>query len=214
MSVVGEKKIGSPSGSLIVLSAPSGAGKTTLIHRLRAAMPELAFSVSYTTRARRPGERNGREYFFVSPARFRSMVRSGAFAEWAKVHADLYGTPRRQLQMAQHGGRDVVLDIDVQGYRQLKRRFPEAAGIFILPPSFRELERRLRLRRQDSPNAIVRRLEDARQEIAAWKEYDYLVVNDDLRSALRALCAIVTAIRHRPEPLGRRVKYLWKNFGG
>jgi guanylate kinase len=214
VSVAGEKKTREPRGNIIVVSAPSGAGKTTLIHRLRAAMPELAFSVSYTTRPPRPGERNGREYFFVSPKSFRDMIHRGAFAEWAKVHTNLYGTARRQLRAAQKAGRDIVLDIDVQGYRRLKRGFPEAAGIFVLPPAYGELVHRLKNRHQDSPEAIARRLEDARKEIGYWRDYDYLIVNNDLKEASRALRAIVIAIQHRPESLGCRVQYLWKKLGG
>ncbi len=214
MSVASDNKLKRSAGTIIVVSAPSGAGKTTLIERLRATMKALAFSVSYTTRRRRPGERNGREYYFVSPEVFRRMVRRGAFAEWAKVHTDLYGTPLRQLRAAQQTGRDILLDIDVQGYRRLKRRFPEAAGVFIVPPSFRELERRLKARRQDRLDSIRQRLEDARQEVAAWKEYDYLVINDDLERARAALQAIVIAIRHRPLALREQMQNIIKNFGG
>ncbi len=203
-----------PEGSIIVVSAPSGAGKTTLIRRLRASMPELAFSISYTTRARRVGERNGREYFFIKPEEFRRLAQRGAFAEWAQVHADLYGTPLAPLEAARRAGRDILLDIDVQGYARLKRRFPEAAGIFIVPPSRRELERRLKGRHQDRPEAIHRRLEDARREIAQWKNYDYVVMNDDLREAARALRAIVTAIRHRAAARGRQMNHILRNFGG
>ncbi len=163
-----------------MISAPSGAGKSTLIKRLMAASPGLRFSVSYTTRAPRATEKNGRDYFFVSPKVFERMVRRGEFVEWADVYGHLYGTAHKQLQAAQEAGQDILLDIDVQGHQQVRQRLPEAVSVFILPPSFQELSRRLRDRHSDAPEEIERRLETAREEIAHWAEYDYLVVNDHL----------------------------------
>ena len=145
-----------------------------------AASPGLCFSVSYTTRAPRATEENGRDYFFVSRRVFEGMVRRGEFVEWADVYGHLYGTAHKQLQAAQKAGQDILLDIDVQGHQQVRQRLPEAVSVFILPPSFQELSRRLRDRHSDAPEVIERRLQTAREEIAHWAEYDYLVVNDDL----------------------------------
>jgi len=201
-------------GSIFVISAPSGAGKSTLIQRLMAASPDLRFSVSYTTRAPRAHEKHGRDYFFVSPGIFRRMVRADKFVEWAEVHGHLYGTAEKPLAQAQRIGRDILLDIDVQGHQQVRRRLPEAVSVFILPPSFEELARRLRARHSDAPAEIERRLQGAREEIGHWAEYDYLVVNDRLRDATRALLAIVHASRFRHACQSARVKKIMGKFGG
>lgn len=201
-------------GSIIVISAPSGAGKSTLVKQLLASLRDLKFSVSYTTRPPRPGERNGREYFFVTRERFKRMVAAEEFVEWADVFGHLYGTSRQQLRAAQEAGRDVLLDIDVQGHRQVRKRLPEAVSIFVLPPSFRELERRLRHRHSDAPEVIERRLNDARKETRHWPEYDYLVVNDRLPAATRALRATVEAARFRRQVQQERAKQICRTFGG
>ena len=201
-------------GSIIVISAPSGSGKSTLVQRLLAAMPGLRFSVSYTTRAPRLGEKNGREYFFVSPQKFRRMVAAGEFIEWAEVFGQLYGTAQKQLRVAQEAGQDVLLDIDVQGHAQLRRKLPEAVSIFVLPPSYGELERRLRRRHSDAPEVIERRLDEARQEIRYWTEYDYLVVNDRLAQATKELRAIVEAARARCEVREVHAREISQTFGG
>lgn len=201
-------------GSIIVLSAPSGAGKSTLVRRLRASLPGLAFSVSHTTRAPRRGERNGREYFFVTPARFKRLVRAGEFVEWADVFGHLYGTSWRQLRAAQEAGRDILLDIDVQGHRQVRKQLPEAVSVFIVPPSFATLKRRLRKRHLDAPEAIERRLATARREMARWPEYNYVIVNDRLPKALAALRAVVQAARFRRANQQARVRNIRKTFGG
>lgn len=190
-------KTGSRPGSIIVISAPSGAGKTTLVAGLLRSLPGLCFSVSHTTRPPRPGEREGREYFFASRRSFEGMVRRGEFAEWAEVHGHLYGTSWKALRRAQADGKDVLLDIDVQGHGQVRTRLREAVSIFVLPPSYRELERRLRRRHLDQPGEIERRLADARQEVKHWREYDFLIVNDALMPALGALRSIVIAARCR-----------------
>jgi len=197
-----------------VISAPSGSGKSTLVQRLLAAMPGLRFSVSYTTRAPRRGEKNGREYFFVSPQKFRRMVAAGEFIEWAEVFGQLYGTAQKQLRVAQEAGQDVLLDIDVQGHAQLRRKLPEAVSIFVLPPSYGELERRLRRRHSDAPEVIERRLDEARQEIRYWTEYDYLVVNDRLAQATKELRAIVEAARARCEVREVHAREISQTFGG
>lgn len=201
-------------GSVIVVSAPSGAGKSTLVKRLRAAVPGLAFSVSYTTRPPRARERNGRDYFFVTPALFRRMIAAGAFVEWADVHGHLYGTSWKQHRAAEEAGADILLDIDVQGHRQLRRRLPEAVSVFVLPPSFSTLERRLRRRHSDSPEEIEKRLAAARKEITHWREYDYLVVNDRLSRATSDLRAVVLATRLRRQNRLALAREICKTFGG
>jgi guanylate kinase len=201
-------------GSIIVISAPSGSGKSTLVQRLLARVPGLQFSVSYTTRPPRRGEKQGRDYFFVSSREFQRMIAARELVEWATVFGHLYGTSRRQLREAQEAGRNILLDIDVQGHRQVRRRLPEAVSIFVLPPSFRELERRLRRRRSDTPEVIARRLNDARKEIQHWPEYDYLVVNDRLGKAARALQAIVEAACLRREVQQGPAKEIVRTFGG
>ncbi len=201
-------------GSIIVISAPSGAGKSTLVKRLLAALPGLRFSVSCTTRPPRPGEKNARDYFFVTRERFQRMIAAEEFVEWADVFGHLYGTSRRQLRAAQEAGKDILLDIDVQGHRQVRKKLPEAVSIFVLPPSFRELVRRLRARHSDTPDVIERRLRDARKEIRHWPEYDYLVVNDRLPQAVQALRATVEAARVRRQTQQERARYICRTFGG
>jgi len=200
-----------------VISAPSGAGKTTFVKRLLRSLPGLSFSVSHTTRAPRPGEKNGREYYFVSHALFERMLKRGEFVEWAEVHGSLYGTSWESLRQAQEAGQDTLLDIDVQGHRQVRRRIPEAVSIFLLPPSFAELERRLRHRQSGAAapeGETERRLADARREIRHWREYDFLIVNDKMRAADRAFRAVVTAARSRRVIQQERAREIIKTFGG
>jgi guanylate kinase len=201
-------------GSIIIISAPSGSGKSTLVKRLLASVPHLVFSVSHTTRQRRTGEKNGREYFFVSPAKFERMIAAREFAEWAEVFGNLYGTSWKQVRAAQAAGQDVLLDIDVQGHQQVRRRLPEAVSVFVLPPSYRELERRLRLRHLDAPEVITRRLKAARNEMLRWKEYDYLVVNDHLEHATQALAWVVKSAGFRRPVQQDRARIIQKTFGG
>jgi guanylate kinase len=184
-------------GTLFVVSAPSGAGKTTLCREARLRLPDLAYSVSYTTRAPRPGEIEGTDFVFVTEAQFRADQRRGEFAEWATVHGNLYGTRAAVLEAALGSGRDVLLDIDTQGAAQLRARYPEAVLIFIVAPSMEELRQRLRERRSDAASEIDRRLARAREEIKLWRSYDYLVVNRDLKEAADHLTAIMTAERCR-----------------
>ena len=179
-----------------------------------AATPGLSFSVSYTTRAPRAGEKHGRDYFFVSPRTFKSMVRRGEFVEWAEVHGHFYGSAHKQLQAAQAAGKDILLDIDVQGHKQVLQQVPEAVSVFVLPPSFEELSRRLRDRHSNSQEDIERRLQTAREEITRWSEYEYRVVNDHLRDATRALRAIVQAARFRRPSQAGRVEKIIDKFGG
>ncbi len=186
-------------GLLVVISAPSGTGKTTLCHMLLEEFENMEFSVSYTTRIPREGEINGRDYFFVDRETFERMIEEGDFLEWAEVYGNLYGTSKSQVIKAIESGKDVLLDIDVQGALQVKNNFPEAVLIFILPPSLKELEKRLRKRGTDSGEAIERRLRIAREEIRKSIYYDYLVVNDVLEVAFNKLKSIITAEKCRTE---------------
>jgi guanylate kinase len=184
----------SSRGLLIVVSSPSGAGKTTLCHRLIEEFPEIMFSVSYTTRARRRGEEEGVDYNFVDEPTFEQMIARGEFAEWAEVHGHRYGTTVTAVREALEGGRHVLFDIDYQGGRQLKAKFEnEALLVFVLPPSLDELERRLRKRATDAPEVIERRLAKAREELKQYGLYQFLIVNDDLMSAYDRLRAIYLA---------------------
>lgn len=176
---------------LFVISAPSGAGKTSLVRELMACEPGLRFSISYTTRARRNGETDGEHYYFISPEEFQGMIAAGAFLEHAQVFDHYYGTSRAQVESLLGDGFGVVLEIDWQGARQVRTAMPESVGIFILPPSRAELERRLRSRGTDSEAVIRRRLADAATDISHWNEFQYVVVNDDFRGALEALTDIV-----------------------
>ncbi|MGH7770715.1 MAG: guanylate kinase [Candidatus Binatia bacterium] len=184
-------------GVIFILSAPSGAGKTTLVNRLMKIFPGITLSVSYTTRPPRPGEVPGRDYHFVAKKRFAEMRAKGNFAEWANVHGSLYGTPRGPLERNVRRGRDVLLDIDVQGASKIKRQYHRAVSIFLLPPSWQELEKRLALRGTDRRESIRQRLENARREIRAIMRYDYFVVNREIREALESLKSIVIAERLR-----------------
>lgn len=184
-------------GVIFILSAPSGAGKTTLINRLLKIFPNIKLSVSYTTRARRLGEISGRDYHFLTEDKFVAMRAKNDFAEWAKVHGSFYGTPRGVLDKNIRRGRDVLLDIDVQGAGKIKRQYRHAVCIFLLPPSWKELEKRLALRGTDRRETIRRRMENARHEVREIMRYDYLVVNRDIREALESLKSIVIAERLR-----------------
>lgn len=189
---------GTAGGStLFVVSAPSGAGKTSLVKELLAHDDGLAVSVSHTTRAMRPGERDGSDYHFVDLATFQAMAEQGQFLEHAQVFDNFYGTAQVSVEATLAQGLDVVLEIDWQGARQVRKRIPEAVSVFILPPSRATLEQRLRGRGQDSDDVIARRMRDARSETEHYGEYDYLVVNDDFATALSELRAIVTAERLR-----------------
>ena len=212
-----EKKVPKPPcgrASIFVISAPSGSGKSTLVRRLIASLPDLAFSISHTTRPPRVGEKDGRDYFFVTRKRFERMLAAGDFMEWAEVFGHLYGPSKGQIDKALAAGRDVLLDIDVQGHQQVRKRLPEALSIFVMPPSFQELKRRLTRRHADSPQVIERRLAAARQEISRWPEYDYLVVNDRLSLATQALGAIVRAGRLRRQNQAERAREICRTFGG
>ncbi|MFU8894982.1 MAG: guanylate kinase [Gammaproteobacteria bacterium] len=181
----------SAQNRLFVISAPSGAGKTTLVRALMEREPGLRFSISYTTRAQRPGEHDGQHYFFVATEVFQRMLEDQAFLEHARVFDNYYGTSRAQVAALLADGHGVVLEIDWQGARQVRAAMPESVGIFILPPSRAELERRLRGRATDSEAVIRRRLADAAADMSHWDEFPYVVVNDDFSTALQALSDIV-----------------------
>ena len=179
-----------------MLSAPSGAGKTSLCRAAAERIPGLVYSVSHTTRPPRPGEADGRDYHFVDAATFQAMAERGEFLEWAKVHGHFYGTSRRAVTDVLDGGADVIVDIDAQGARTLMETRPlSATFVFVLTPSFAELERRLRARRSDAEAEIRRRLAKARSEIQEYRRYDYLLVNDDFERAVADLLAVVRAER-------------------
>lgn len=181
-------EVGLPaSGKLIVITGPSGVGKGTLLASLRHRHPDLFFSISATTRSPRPGEIEGQSYYFVSRDQFQAMVTAGELLEWAEFAGNCYGTPRQAILDKIRQGQLVILEIELQGARQVRQTYPEALQIFILPPSFSELEQRLRSRAQDSEAAITRRLETAKVEIAAAQEFDLQITNGDLETALSEL---------------------------
>jgi len=188
-------------GILFVVSAPSGAGKTTLCKGITDSLENLTHSISYTTRTPRPGETDGRDYYFVTADRFRDMVQAGDFAEYAEVHANLYGTSKRVLDDMIREGVDVILDIDTQGARQIKSHFTPAVFVFIMPPSMAILEERLRNRKSDREDEIRKRMRRAVDEIRDYGLYDYIVVNRDFERALSELRSIVVAERCRTKLL-------------
>jgi guanylate kinase len=192
-------------GLLFVVSAPSGAGKTTLCRALSDSIENLTHSISYTTRKPRPGEIDGRDYYFVTEERFRNMVQAGDFAEWAKVHSNLYGTSRRVLSEMRAEGTDVILDIDTQGAGQIKEKCQDAVFIFIMPPSLEILEERLRNRKSDNEDEIKKRMRRARDEIRDYTMYDYIIVNRDFDRALTELRSVVLAERCRT----KLVEHAW-----
>jgi guanylate kinase len=189
-------------GLLMVLSSPSGAGKTTLARRLIEADAEIAMSVSVTTRPPRPGEVDGRDYHFIDDKRFKQMREGDELLEWARVFDNFYGTPRAPVEAAIKSGRDILFDIDWQGAQQLSEKLKhEVVRVFILPPSVTALERRLHTRAQDSAEVVRRRMEAASAEISHWPEYDYVIVNADIDGSLAGLKAILTAERLKRERL-------------
>jgi guanylate kinase len=204
----------SSTSRVLIVSGPSGSGKSTLVQNLRG-VPGLMFSVSSTTRPRRLTESPGKCYDFITEAEFKRRIDSGEFLEYAQVFGrHWYGTPQKQLDDARHAGLDLVLEIDVQGAKQVKQKLPEAIAVFIAPPSRQVLERRLRSRGQDSDEAIARRLQTARQEIASSAAYDFVIVNDDLERASNELRAIVVASRCRGRDSEERLRIILESFGG
>ena len=182
---------------VFIISAPSGSGKSTLVNKVREIVPGLKFSISYTTRPPRAGEENGREYFFVSRTEFEEMMRKDDFLEYADVFGHYYGTARNFLNLAEREGKDLLLDIDVQGAAQIKGKIPGAVSIFILPPNRQELEKRLRTRSLDAEAVIQRRLVTASREIENYEKYDYILVNDRLEESVDSLKSILLAERRK-----------------
>jgi guanylate kinase len=187
------------SGNLFVVSAPSGAGKTSLVNALLKINKSIDLSISYTSRAARPGEVDGQDYHFVSRDTFLEMIQRGDFVESAKVYGNLYGTSQSWISKEMGGGRDILLEIDWQGAAQVRRKFPDCISIFILPPSIQALETRLTGRKQDSAEVIAKRLHSAQEDIAHVAEFDYVIINDILDEALRQLNSIVIAMGLRRE---------------
>jgi guanylate kinase len=196
---------------VFVITGPSGSGKSTLIKRLRRSLRDLDFSVSHTTRARRGAEKDGVDYHFVTERAFERMIKARKFLEHARVHGNLYGTSRAEVETKGRRG-DILLDVDVQGARQVRARVPGATLIFIMPPVAAELRRRLRSRREDSPEAVRRRLRNARAEVRAYAEFDYVVVNDDLDRAAAELKTVIAAARHRPDAMAARLRPILSSF--
>ena len=198
--------------TVFIISAPSGSGKSTLVARLLASDPGLRFSVSYTTRKPRGNEKPGESYVYISRQEFEERIERGEFLEYAEVFGNLYGTNRKVLDRARREGKDVILDIDVQGARQLKERIPEAVSIFILAPSRDILEQRLRLRSEDSEEVIQRRLRDAADEICNYTQYDYVLVNHQVEESVATLIAIVKAERVRRIRMEEQIRPILRSF--
>lgn len=198
-NMIKKKAASGKKGDIFIVSAPSGAGKTTLCHELLKKLPKLRHSVSYTTRLPRRGEKDKVHYYFVTKKRFMNMVEKNEFAEWAMVHGNLYGTSVKKLEESNNRGYDIILDIDIQGAVQMRRKFKDAHYIFILPPSGKVLKERLSGRQSDSKEEIKKRLERAIDEMASYNKYDYIIINDNLSDALRELESIVVSSRLRTE---------------
>ncbi len=198
--------------SVFIISAPSGSGKSTLVSRLMRQVTRLHFSISYTTRALRGTERNGHDYYFISRGEFERRIAASEFLEYAQVFGNYYGTHASELERAEKEGADLVLDIDVQGARQLKERIPAAVSIFILPPSREILEKRLRDRGEDSEPVIQRRLHDAAEEIRNYAHYDYVLVNREVDSSVEALVSIVRSVRSRRDRMEKEIAPILESF--
>jgi guanylate kinase len=211
-----EVHVAGARGELFIVASPSGGGKTTLIRRVMAELAaqgrEAHFSVSHTTRAPRPTERDGVDYHFVDRAAFQRMVAAGDFLEFAEVHGNMYGTSRAEVEGRLERGCDVFLDIDVQGARQVRASVPDAVKVFVFPPSYAELRRRLVSRRQDDEVAIALRLKNAVQEMREYAEFDFVIINDRLEEATRALGSVVAAARMRPFRMRAGVQAILEEF--
>ncbi len=184
---------------LVVVSSPSGGGKGTLIRRVLKIVPDVGYSVSFTTRAPRAGERHGRNYFFVPVEEFRELAANGAFLEWAVVHGNLYGTAHAQVERELNEGRDIILEIDVQGADSVREMVSDAVTVFILPPSFEILRERLTARGSEKPDELALRLRNSRQEVEAYSRFDYVIINDDKDRAAAQLASVIYAERARLE---------------
>jgi guanylate kinase len=191
------KELTAGRGMLVVVSSPSGGGKGTLIRRVLKTVPNLGYSVSFTTRAPREGEQDGRDYFFVSVEKFSEMIERGAFLEWAVVHGNHYGTSHTQVERELQEGHDIILEIDVQGATSVRRLVMDAVGVFILPPSFEILRARLEARGSERPNDLALRLRNSRGEVEHYREFQYIIINDDAEIAASQLASVIYAERAR-----------------
>jgi len=201
-------------GNLYIVSAPSGSGKTTLLQHLLRSFDDLKFSVSHTTRPPRQGEKDAVDYYFTDRTTFMRMVDRGEFLEWAEFNGQLYGTTRAFVEEQIGAGRDVILDIDVQGAKQVKNTIKDATAIFILPPSFEELKRRLTDRMLESDDVIRRRLDIAKREILYYRDYDYIIINDILENSIRLLESIIGSGTAKPRRQQSRIEEIIASFGG
>jgi len=201
-------------GNLIIVSGPSGAGKSALVGGVMKSVPSLRFSVSYTTRAPRGTERHGTEYFFVDGAEFQRLIHNDELLEWAEVHGNCYGTSRRFVDDFLQNGEDVILDIDVQGARTIRQKRPDTVNVFILPPSYQVLRARLERRSLDEGLVIEQRLKRACKEISHYKQYDYLIINEELGSSVRELETIILGARCRTAARMEFAKSILATFGG
>lgn len=201
-------------GNLFVVSAPSGTGKTTIIKKVLKKIPDLYFSVSHTTREKRKGEKEGRDYYFVDEKTFKKMIKRGQMLEWAKVHKNYYGTSKREIFSKIEKGKDVLLDIDTQGSFQVKKKCPSSIHIFIMPPSYEELEKRLRGRGDLEESSIKIRLNNAKKEVKRWTKYDYIIVNDDLKKAVNFMINIICSFKLKKENQKERIRSIILTFKG
>jgi guanylate kinase len=206
------QQMGGARGMLLIVSSPSGGGKGTLIQRVLKTVPNVGYSVSFTTRAARRGEQDGRDYHFVSKEIFQSMIEADGFLEWAIVHGNLYGTGREQVLRELSQGRDIILEIDVQGAETVRRLAPEAVGVFILPPSFEILRERLTHRGSERKPDLELRLSNASAEVSRYSEFDYVVINDELERAGAQLASIIYAERARRERQEEQVRRVLASF--
>jgi guanylate kinase len=200
-------------GMLIVVSSPSGGGKGTLIDRVLKTVPNLSYSVSFTTRAPRPAEKDGREYFFVDRAAFEQMIERGEFLEWADVYGHLYGTNCNQVERERAAGHDIILEIDVQGAESIREKIPDAVSIFILPPSFELLRGRLLARGTDSAEALEKRMRGAPSEVEQYRHFQYVILNDDINRASQQLASVIYAERARCERQEVNLRAALEDFG-
>ena len=200
-------------GMLIVVSSPSGGGKGTLIDRVLKTVPNVSYSVSFTTRAPRPAEKDGREYFFIDRATFEQMIERGEFLEWADVYGQLYGTNSQQVERERASGHDIILEIDVQGAESIRTKIPDAVSIFILPPSFELLRQRLLARGTDSAAALETRLRGAPSEVEQYRNFQYVILNDDVNRASHQLASVIYAERARCERQAMNLRKSLEDFG-
>jgi guanylate kinase len=199
-------------GNLFIITSPSGGGKGTLIREVLRSVPKVGYSVSFTTRSQRVGEEHGKHYYFVSREEFEKKVAEGEFLEWANVHGNFYGTSRAQVESELNLGRDIILEIDVQGAESVKKITPEAIGVFILPPSFEVLRERLTARQTESKSDLQVRLRNSKREVSRWKEFDYVIINDEVNRASMDLQAVFLAERLKRGKQSESIEKIIKTF--